>query len=218
MPFNMQEKIKSQEKQLRENFGENPPKDLVIEKVLDNSSKDDLVTIQGHLETDVHTADSEMGLEKSLNTIDGKYVDHRKGPEFLTVPPINALVEKMRQDRFAKDYHPEKSKHWSFNFKSDQNGSLPKWPKSPDPKGVNQYDPEQWNRDHPEAEEIVKGVTKASIDELVHKIKSGETREHDSAIVAILKQANLENRDLTAIEQSTISHLKIARTNAFLKK
>lgn len=167
----------------------------------------------------LHMADnSSQIIEKVLNDVNGKYVDHRKGDTELTIPPINAIVEKMRQDRL-EDYKPEVKSNWTIDFNDKkQNGALPAWPKSPDSKGINQYESSQWNKSHPEAEEIVKGVTKADIDGLVHSIKTGKTLDYDAAIVAILRQADVDKRELTHVERQTISSIKIARTKSFLQK
>lgn len=222
--FNMQHHksaSKPAEKYLRdENLGpESDDKQPITEKVLPHREGDKLVTTE-HQMNEVRQAENDPKiLEKSLNDNNGKYVDHRKEQTDLTIPPLAAVVEKMRQKRLS-DYKKaeEKKSHWSLDFDQEQNGKLPKWPDAPDSKGINVHNPEQWNKKHPESEEIVKGVTKANVNDLAEAIKTGKTLEYDAAIVAILRQADQEKRELSSVEQKTISNLKIARTQSFLKK
>lgn len=213
--------IQPKEKYLRDNSlgPEADDKQSITEKEVPHHEGSNKSTTTEDQMSSLHTADKDSQIiEKVLNDVNGKYVDHRKGDVELTIPPITAIVEKMRHDRL-EDYKPETKSNWTVDFNDKkQNGSLPSWPKSPDSKGINQYEPSQWNKAHPEAEEVVKGVTKANIDNLVHSIKTGKTLDYDAAIVAILRQADTDKRELTQVERQTISNIKIARTKSFLQK
>lgn len=222
MSFNYKKATTSAEKYLRnENIGPKADDEQTItEKELPHreGNKDSDTITEDHI-VDQHKNEKEAQvIEKILNEVDGKYITHRKEVKDLTIPPINAIVEKMREDRM-KDYKPVKESHWTIDFNDkEQNGDLPAWPKSPDTKGINHYDLNQWNKKHPESAEVVKGVTKSDVDTVIHGIKTGRSLEFDTAIVAILRQADAEKRDLSDIERKTITQIKCARTKHFLQK
>lgn len=160
-------------------------------------------------------------IEKVLNTIEGKFVDHRKDLGHLTIPQINTHVEKIRQERMANEYKVEKDKHWSLTYNEDaQFGSLPEYPKNPDSGHTNSWNTDKWNKNHKDTVKIasVKGkdITASMLDRVAESIKSGLTIDYDTAIVAILKQADVEKRQLSNIEQKSISDLKVARTHYVL--
>jgi len=55
-------------------------------------------------------------IEKVLESANSPYVTHRSDAAQLTIPPINALVEKIRQKRLADDWKPQTDPHWSHTF------------------------------------------------------------------------------------------------------
>ncbi len=67
-----------------------------------------------------------------------------------------------------------------------------------------------------EIKPLVGNITTADVDRLARTVKTGKTIDFDTAIVAILREAELEKRELTTVEQKTISDLKISRTKAVL--
>lgn len=212
--------ITSTEKYLRQNeLGPADDSQTIAEKTLPHREGEKYTTTEDQM-SDLRTADKDFQIiEKVINDIDGKYVDHRKDEIKLTAPPINVLVEKMRQERLSNDYKPETKSNWTIDFNDkEQNGKLPEWPKAPNSKDVNRYVPEQWNKNHPDADEIVSGVTKANVDNLVNSIKTGKSLEFDAAMVAILRQAESEKRELSPIERKTIVNLKMSRTSHFMQK
>jgi len=175
-------------------------------------------------------------IEKVFDEAAG-YITHRSDAAELSVPSINVVVEKMRQNRLEADWHPEKKKHWSQRPNAQQqNGSLPKWKKN-----FLQHDEEVLNND-PERFEGVKGmpvhwsqpendadrgksnditplvgnITKADVHHVADQIKAGASIDHDNAILALLKNSEKEKRELTPVECQAISDLKIARTKALL--
>lgn len=172
-------------------------------------------------------------LEKVLNsTKEYLSIPHRDASVQLSMPPMNVLVEKLRQDRLP-DFRADESQEQSWTLAYDgQNGSLPSWKKN-----YNQVKPEQTNLqndpsrfDEIKADNMVKGKNKnkltpvtaslnrGDLDCVVNSIKLGHSLDYDAAIVAILKQADIEKRELTPIEQKTVSNLKISRTRAMLPK
>lgn len=166
------------------------------------------------------------------------YVTHRSNNAELPVPPIQAIVEKMRQKRVEDDWSPTKKKHWSQKSEKKQQGALPKWTKwSPQhDKPVLNNDPQRFkgldnmpiHRDQSKndaardnAKEItplVGNITIADINNVAEKIKTGSSIDYDTAIVAMLREADQEERELTQVECKAISQLKIARTRAMLQK
>lgn len=227
--------VTSYEKYLRqENLGpEADDNQSIAEKELTHRQKDDGHNITEHqLDTEkdwINVKRSEKDaqtIEKILNEAEGKYFTHRSDSTWLSVPPMNAYVEDMRQERLAKDWKTSKENNWT-NKKPNQNGDLPSWPKTApqhekislnnDPdrfKGIgNMTDGKSDNTVTP----LTGGVTTAQIDNVVNSIKTGASIDYDSAIVAILKSAEEEKRELTEVEQKAVVDLKVARTNKFLK-
>lgn len=174
-------------------------------------------------------------IEKVLDERDS-YVQHRGNQDTYSVPPHNTLVEKARQERLI-DWKTEKKPHWSqTRDELKQQGSLPRFPKqvsqhdkivlNNDPRrfeGVknlplNEYQPDNdkaRNRQHV-VKPLVGNITTADVHKVAELIKSGKAVDYDAAIIGVLKQANNEQRELTAVEQKTISDLKIARTQTLL--
>jgi len=165
-------------------------------------------------------------IEKILNEAEGKYFIHRSDSTWLSVPPMSAYVEDLRQKRLAEDWKPSKEDNWTTT-KPNQNGFLPSWPKTApqhdkfslnnDPdrfKGIkNMVDGKADNKIMP----LVGNITTAQVDNVVKSIKTGESIDYDSAIVAILKSAEEEKRELTDVEKKAVVDLKVARTQKFIK-
>lgn len=164
------------------------------------------------------TSKDEQVIEKVLNAAkSGGYVVHRSDEAEISFPPLAALVERLRQERLA-EFKTEKKPHWSLTFDDQkQNGALPKWPKSP-----KQHDKTVLNNDPDRFKEksvtpLTGNITVAQIDNVVENIKTGGSRDFDTAILKVLQTADKENRELTKAEQSTVSNLKMARTQSLIK-
>ncbi len=176
-------------------------------------------------------------IEKVLNEAQS-YVTHRSDQAETSVMPINAVVEKMRQNRM-EDWKTEKSSRWSQTFdEKKQQGSLPKWKKNFEQhdKVVLNNDPARFeptqnlpvHADQPKNDAarsrsntiipLIGGITTADIHRVADHIKSGASVDFDTAIIAMLREAEKEERELTPVEQKTVSELKIARTEAMFKK
>lgn len=235
--FNMQNHIKSAqapyEKYHRdENLGPKANDDAPIpEKQLPHRDGFDQKITEDQMKNEHEWSDNEKAkpIEKLLESATSKYVKHRSDAGDLTVPPINVLVEKMRQKRLAEDYNVNKKPHWSHTFnEKKQQGSLPKWNKNApqnDKLALNN-DPDRFpgTNDDPiefhteKIKPLVGNITTADIDRVVARIKTGQAVEYDSAIMAILRLAHDEKRELSNVEQKTIVDLKIARTNQMMQK
>jgi len=165
-------------------------------------------------------------VEKVLESSDSPYVTHRSDAADLTMPPINVLVEKIRQERLAKDYNVDKDPHWSHTFnEKKQQGSLPKWKKNAPQhdKPVLNSDPGRFSGSADPVktrslQPLVGDITTADVDRVAFGIKTGQSMEHDTAILSILRVAHDERRELNDVEKQTVARLKIARTNSLLKK
>ena len=174
---------------------------------------------------DAHVASKDDAhiIEKVLNEATGSYVDHRSAESNLLVPPLSALVEKNRIDRMSKEYKTDKVDNWTIEQKSenkDQQGALPAWPKHPSQNDIStgkivlNNDPRRFESDNPRP--LIGNITTADVHKIAGAIKTGETLDYDTAIVAILKQADDNERELSPVEQKTITDLKKARTAALL--
>lgn len=195
-------------------------KQPITEKVLPHREGDKYTITEDQLnaQKSADSSDAQI-IEKVLNEAKS-YVTHRSDAAEISVPPINVLVEKMRQDRLANDWQEKKdTKHWSQTLdEKKQQATMPKWPKNAPQhdKIVLNNDPRRFEGEKPKP--LVGNITTADVDRVAHLIKMGESLEYDTAIVAILREAEVEKRELTSVEQKTISDLKEARTNALLIK
>jgi len=210
-------------------------KQPIAEKVLPHrSKKPEMVTTEKQMDS-VREATDDVVIEKALNAAKGK----RSDAGSISVPPINVLVEKLRQNRLKSDFKDTKeSGHWSLDL---GNPALPghlEWPSAPsqhdhivlgnDPRRfepvknmpVNvdraKNDAARGKAKDPKA--LLGGITTADMDRLAHMIHMGESIDYDTAIVAILREADKEERELTPVERKAVSDLKIARTRALLQK
>ena len=241
--FNLKKKLaqtKPYEKYLRdENVG--PVADdsqPIWEKSLKHwqGDKDKVIEDQMQEQHSTESKDAEV-VEKVLNKAES-YVSHRNDGTWLPMPAINAVVEKMRQNR-AEDYNEQKEAHWSLTYdEKGQFGDLPKWPKNApqhdklslpnDPRRFEdmdhlpayykQPDNDAARKNEKDVKPLVGDLTTADVDRVVANIKTGKSMDYDSAIYAILNQCDTERRELTPVEQKTISELKIARTQSMLTK
>jgi len=166
--------------------------------------------------------------EKMLNSATSKLVNHRSDAGDLSLPPINALVEKLRKER-RSDLKVDKSSNWTVTFDDKaQNGALPKWPKNAPQhdKLVLENDPNRFSgtNDDPTSfhndtiKPLIGNITTADVHNIADAVKTGKTVEFDTAMLAILRLANDERRELSNVEQKTIVNLKIARTKSLLQK
>lgn len=245
--FNLQKhkvaQVTSYEKYLRQNsLG---PKDndgqSIHEKELPHRKGEQYTTTEDQMRKNnkntIVKDDSDI-IEKVLNEANGGYVVHRSDDKWdIQVPPINATVEKIRQNRVESDYKTKKESHWSISYnEKKQQGKLPKWTKSPDqhdaitlnndprrfseaegfPIHEDQRENDKEHSKKPKIKPLIGKITTANIDNVVTGIKTGQSIEYDTAIVAILREAEKEKRELTTVEQKTISDLKISRTNVLL--
>lgn len=167
-------------------------------------------------------------IEKLLESATSAYVKHRSDAGNLSMPPISALVEKIRQKRLAEDYKVDKNPHWSHTFdEKKQQGSLPTWSKNapqhnkhvlgndPDRFSGTNADPVTFHTEtiHP----LVGGITTADVDRVAANIKTGASSEFDNAIMAILRLAHSEKRELSDVERKTVVDLKISRTKQMMQ-
>lgn len=201
----------------------------ITEKKLTHRNGYEETTVQDQL-TAEHTNKEKSAqiTEKKLETETSDFVEYRK--DFaLAVPPINVLVEQIRQKRLAEDYHPEKTSNWTHSYDDKaQLGSLPKTKKNTGQhdKVVLNNDPDRFTSssvdpttiDKAKITPLVGKITTADIHRVADGIKTGGSTDYDTAMMAILRLAHDERRELTAIERNTIVNLKIARTNKLLNK
>jgi len=169
----------------------------------------------------VKESESVKVLEKNLNDNSGKYINHRSDAAQLSVPPINALVEQIRQKRLETDYKVDKNSNWTVSFDDKkQNGSLPKWKKniSQHDKISLENDPDRFNQSELKPKPLIGDITTADVDRIAHGIKTGASSEYDNAMMAILRLAHDERRELTDVEKKTVVSLKKSRTKNFLEK
>lgn len=168
-------------------------------------------------------------IEKLLESATSKYVKHRSDAGDLSVPPINVLVEKMRQKRLANDYKVDKKSHWSHTFNENkQQGALPKWKKNApqhdkyvlnnDPARFSGTNDDPVNFHNDKIQPLIGNITTADIDRVAINIKTGRSAEYDSAIMAILRLAHNEKRELSNVERKTIVDLKETRTKQMMQK
>lgn len=175
-------------------------------------------------------ADSDKAqiLEKELESGSSPYTDLRSSAADLSTPPMNVLVEKIRQNR-QSEYKESKIPHWSHTFnEKKQQGALPKWPKiAPQhDKPVLGNDPQRFSASNANPNDYAKdtikpltgNITTADIDKVADGIKTGAASDYDTAILAILRLTAEERRELTNIEKRTIVDLKIARTKKLMAK
>lgn len=177
---------------------------------LDTITEDQLDSAQVGVKGEVQITENQMNKDTAK---------HRTAEDGLLVPPISALVEQMRQERLAADYKVKKESNWTVSFNDKkQNGELPAWPKMPEQhnKPVLNNDPQRF--EGKEVKPLVGNITTADVDRAIYNIKHGASREYDVAILAILEKADQEKRQLTEIEQTTVSNLKIARTKTMIEK
>ncbi len=168
-------------------------------------------------------------MEKELESASGsKYITHRSDAGELTMPPISVLVEKIRQSRLS-DREEHITPHWSHTFdEKRQQGSLPNWSKNAPQhdKPVLNNDPERFTGSSTDPTEfhkdelipVIGDITRADVHRVADGIKTGKAADFDAAIMAILRLAYDEKRELSEIERKTVVNLKIARTNKLMQK
>lgn len=225
---------KPEEKYLREDGGLGPQDndgERIWEKELPHRDGFEQTTTEDQMKSEQkisETKDAQI-IEKVLNEAKSSYMKHRDDTTWLPVPPMSALVEKMRQARLEKDWDVMKKPHWSQTTnEKKQQGKLPRWPKQAPQhsKPVLNNDPERFkglkSNDTQltggEVKPLVGRITTADVDRVAEGIKTGESVDYDTAILAILKQADAEKRELTAIERKAVVDLKVARTKSLMTK
>ena len=231
-----QAQIQSTEKMLRDSAIDpynNDPK-TIPEKKLPHREGNKYTTTEDQFEREAIN-ESEV-LEKVLN--DAKsYIVHRSDAGEISVPPISALVEEKQQERM-KEWKTTKQENWTVSFDDKkQQGELPRTSKNApqqdkivlnnDPQrfkdkgnlpiSENQPENDKGHGETPNITPLVGDISKEDMNRVAENVKSGLSIEYDSAIVAILKDAERDSRELTSIEQKVISGLKIARTRAMIK-
>ena len=194
--------LEKERKKLKELANDNPS---THESLLDDDRKGEVNTI----------TEGQMKEEGSDNQIIEKQIKREKLGD-LYVPAINAFVDGIIQER-RKDFvkkTEQKSGNWTLD-PPKQNADLPKWPSI-----AKQHDNTVLHNqvDRKPDEALVGGkIVKASIDQTVAAIKTGETLDYDAKIVDVLKKANEEKRDLNSSEKEQINNLKKARSEKYLK-
>jgi len=221
--------ITSREKELRDHSVDPSADDgqpIAEKEVPHREGVKDTIT-EDQMTTNAQTDEKDAQvLEKILNEAKS-YVKHRSDAAEISVPPISAVVEKNIQERMADDWKVDKKSHWSVSFNDKkQQGSLPRLSKNAPQhdKIVLNNDPRRFEGannavkgEKPTIKPLVGKITQADISGVAEKIKTGSSVEYDSAIVAILRDAEREVRELTDVERKTVANLKIARTDAMLK-
>jgi len=231
--------IKTHEKMLRDHPVDPVADDnqAIWEKELKHRQGDkETITEDQMLDSSQRQASDAQIIEKILDERES-YTVHRSDAAELPVPPMNALEEFNRQERL-KDWETKKEPHWSQTTnEKKQQGSLPKLKKNvgQHDKIVLNNDPDRFqdkgnlptstsqaenDADHgkkPKIKPLTGDLTTADAHSITERIKTGHSVEYDAAILAILRDAEREKRELNNIEQRTISNLKLARTKAMLK-
>lgn len=242
--FNLKHKreaqVTSTEKYLREqNIGpKSDDTDPIYEKKMPHWTGDATTITEDQMDSSGQRKEADDKILEKLFEESKSYVTHRSDNAALPVMPIQALVEKMRQERLDNDWEPTKKKHWSQKSEKKQQGSLPKWPKHPaqHDKPVLNNDPQRFKGldnmpihedqrkndavrdDAKEITPLVGDITVSDIDNVARLVKTGGSIDYDTAIVAMLREADQEERELTQVERKAIVQLKSARTRAMLKK
>jgi len=212
-----------------ENIGPKANDDASVwEKNLPHRDGFEQTITEGQMKSEQEWGDSENPkvIEKELESSSSSLVTHRSDAADLTVPPISALVERIRQKRVAEEYSYTKKSHWSCSFnEKKQQGSLPKWPKNAPQHGklVLNNDPRRFTAGDdpvakPKIQPLIGNITTADIDKVAKGIKTGQSAEYDGAIMAILRLAHDERRELTDVERSTVVDLKKTRTQELMQK
>lgn len=215
-----------------ENLGPKANDDAPIpEKQLPHRDGFDQKITEDQMTSEHEWGDSEKAktIEKLLESATSGYVKHRSSAGDLVSPPLDVLVEKMYQKREAEDYKVDKKSHWSHTFnEKKQSGSLPKWNKNfpQHEKHVLGNDPSRFSGNNTDPVEfhnetispLVGNITTADIDQVAVSIKTGKSAEFDSAIIAILRLAHDEKRELSEVEQKTVVDLKVSRTEQMMPK
>ena len=137
-----------------------------------------------------------------------------------------------------EDWETTKKSNWTVDYNDKkQQGSLPRLSKNAPqhdkivlnndprrfegasalPTSETQSENEATHGQKPKITPLVGGINEDSATKIAEKIKTGSSVEYDSAIVAILRDAERESRELTSIERKTISDIKIARTKAMFR-
>lgn len=232
--FNMKKHTKAAQKPYEkyhrdENVGPKADDDAPIpEKRLPHRDGYEQTLTEDQLKSEQKVGESESPqiVQKELESASSSLVTHRSDAAELSVPPMNALVERIRQKRLADDYKVDKEPHWSHSFnEKKQQGSLPKWPKNAPQheKLVLNNDPDRFAAgtdptEKPKIQPLVGNITTADVDRVALGIKTGKAGDFDGAIMAILRLAHDERRELTDVEQATVVDLKKARTQELMQQ
>ncbi len=230
--------IKTRETALREHKPDPSADDnqAIWEKELPHREGDKYTITEEQFDETAKVDDAPI-IEKVLSEAES-YVQHRSEAGQLSVPPINALVEKLRQNRMD-EWKTKKDSHWSLEFDDKkQQGALPRLSKNAPqhdkivlnndprrfegtsnlPTSTTQSENDAGHGKKPDITPLVGEITRADIHNVADRIKKGASVSYDAAMVAILKEADNEARELTEAEKEAVSGLKIARTKAMLKK
>ena len=230
----------SQEKYLRENPLGPQAKDTnpTWEKTLPHRGQYWQTTTEDQMKPEHNVANDVQIIEKVLNMAQSPNYTHRSDASVISVPPINVLVEKIRQNRLS-EYTDKVDQHWSLSYdEKSQNGDLPEWPSmtgqhdkivlNNDPRRFENtsnmpvHTDRQTNEDArsntTHIESLHGTITAENMSKVAYSIKKGDSIDYDTAITAILKQADVEKRELTPIEQKAIVDLKVSRTSILMKK
>jgi len=235
--------IRTHEKMLREHPVDPSADDkqAIWEKELKHWQGDKDTITEDQMNSTLKQADTNSTdvpiIEKILNERES-YIVHRSDAGEISTPPMSALVEFNRQERM-EDWETTKEPHWSQTInEKKQQGTLPKWPKNVGqhekivlnndprrfqdkgnlPTSTSQAENDAGHGKKPKIKPLTGDLTTADAHLIAEKIKTGYSVEYDAAILAFLRDAEREKRELTDVEKRTISNLKMARTKAMLKK
>lgn len=215
--FNLKKQKNAQlvrEKDLRQN-NVGPKADegqSIAEKELPDRKGELDTTTEDHLNVGKSDKQAQV-IEKVINENE----KHRTATDGLDVPSINTVVAKMEADRLS-EYETNQVPHWSLENDDKQTAGLPKWDKN-----APQHDKVVLNNDRrrfegKDVKPLVGGITVADIQNAAVKLGEGGAKDYNAAITAILKEADAEERELTAVERKAVVDLKIARTRELLRK
>jgi len=231
--------ITNREKELRDHKVDPSTDDnqAIGEKELPHRKGDKYTTTEDQMNAAGRKGDDAPLIEKILNEAES-YVQHRSDAGQLSVPPINALVEKMRQERM-KEWKVDKKSNWTVDFDDKkQQAALPRLSKNAPqhdkivlnndprrfegasglPTSTTQSENDATHGQKPDITPLVGKITRADITNVAEKIKTGASVEFDAAIVAICREADRRKEELSKPEREAIVNLKIARTKAMLRK
>jgi len=203
MMFNMKQHTKSAQKPYEkyhrdENLGPKANDNASIgEKQLPHRNGFEQTVTEDQMKNEHECGDTQKAkpIEKLLESATSTYVKHRSDAGDLVVPPLNALVA----------WNKNAPQHDKYVLNND-----------PDRFSGTNSDPVNFHTE--KIQPLIGNVTTADVNKVADSIKTGESGEFDGAIMAILRLAHNEKRELSDVERKTIVDLKVARTEQMMQK